>query len=172
MPSDFSCKPGDVVVALDDPPLAKSGNRWTVIDAAWNRLKQTWRLTTRNLALVVGMSDEIQIERATLSTDAAGAPVKTFPVPVPPAAAGLPYTFTGGIILYRLIARVQPQRTQVDEERGIRGPKTLYDVIVPQQVLISTEDRIRWGGQYLEIVGYRQAERIDELPIVEAALLP
>jgi hypothetical protein len=169
VPQGFDAKPGDVVVALQDA----GKNRWTVLERGLNRLRNTWRLSCRNLSVVQGLDDEIQIERAQLSYDASGAPVKTFPVPIPPTAPGQPTTFSGGIVLYpRLPARMQPRETQIAEERGIRGPKTIFDCIVSQQVSISTEDRIYYHGQYYEITGYRQAERIDELPVIECALSP
>ena len=30
------------------------------------------------------------------------------------------------------------------------------------------DDRLRWGGRYLDVVSYRSSETITELPVVEA----
>lgn len=148
-------KPADAVVDA-------SGTRWTVLEAALNKFGATWRLTCRDLVLAFDLRVIITIERAALSYDAAGAAVKTFP----PA---------GGLVLIdQLPARVQPLREEVADQRGLRGPLLRYDVIVGRPVDgVSTEDRVKLpDGSYLDILGYRNPDRIDELPVLECQRKP
>lgn len=146
-------KPGDVVIDSDQV-------RWTVLAVDRRRWRQRWKLTCRNLTIAYDLRDKIDVQRATLASDSAGAPLKTFP----PA---------GGAVLYRgLTCRVQPLTADVVEERGIRGKETHYDVTVDRQVSVDTEDRIVWNGVILDIVGYRQPELITELPVIEATAKP
>ena len=159
LPSGWEVQPADV---LTDPDK----ERWTVLDVAHNKLKQTWRATCRNLSLAYNLADRINIERATISYDLAGAAVKTFPSD----------SQEGGTTLYAgLKVRMQPDQKQIVDERAIRGMTTRYNVIVEKEVeVITNEDRIYWPAtqQYLEIIGYRQSEQIGELPIIEAHLVP
>ena len=53
------------------------------------------------------------------------------------------------------------------DERGIRGSRIRYDVIVDRQIRVDEEDRVYWAGRYLEIRGLRNGERVDELPVLE-----
>lgn len=153
MPVGFTPTVGNVVVE-------ENGTRWTAINVDRQRLGTVWKLTCKDLPLAFGLRDEIDVQRAAISYDAAGVAVKAFPP-------------DGGATIYpRLAARVVQQRQEVMEGRGIRGPKTTYEVIVAKQLGITTEDRILWNGQYLDVTGYRNAERLDELPIVEAVHNP
>lgn len=155
----FEIKPGDVIVGKR--PLNEfDTDRWTVLEADLGKYGQTWRLTTRNLSLAYELQELINIERPAVSYDAAMAPVKAWPTGPQPL---------GGIVLYgNLPARPQLLTKEIKDERGIRGLERRYDVIVGRQVAVTNEDRIAWRGEYLDIIGYRNAERIDELPIIEA----
>lgn len=160
LPPGFAFKPADVVIDL-------AGTRWTVLEADHGKFGQTWRLTTRDLVLANDLRDTIDVERATISYDVAGAAIKTFP----PA---------GGLALYPAVAaRVQQTGESVVDQRGIRGPLRKYDVIVGRQVpLLSTEDRVKWTDPstkqvaYLDIVGIRQPQQIDQLTVVECEQRP
>lgn len=151
-------KPSDVVVD-------EEGNRWTVLEVALNALKSTYRCMSRNLVLAHELRDIIQIERASISYDSAGAAVKWFPSD-PPERRG------GTVIYADLSARVQPTGGDILDERGIRGLTNLYDVIVGQEVYVTNEDRIFWQGKYLEIRHYQRAEQIDQLPVIQAEIVP
>lgn len=145
-------EPADVVVS-------REGSRWTVLEAGLNKWRQTWRLVCRDLALAFDLDDEIDVQRAAISYDAAGAAVKTFPP-------------DGGQTLYgRLRCRVQRRSEETVEERGIRGEQTTFDVIVARQVdLNPAEDRLLWREQYLDVVRVRNPELITELPVIETVL--
>lgn len=154
LPDGFSCKPGDAVVE-------ESGRRWTVLtDVQLGKLGNSWKLPCRNLALAFDLRDEIDVERPGISYDEAGAALKAWP-------SGT--RLLGGLKLAeRLAARVQPLTREVAERRGVEGFETRFDVIVEREVDVDHDDRIKWGDVYLDVVGYRSAERIDELPVIEA----
>lgn len=161
-PVGLASKPGDVVVELTDGSAEEQpGTRWTVLEVGWGKNRQTRRLTCRDLVLAYDLRDAITIERPAITYDAAGAPYKAFP-----SDAVNP----GGVVLYQdLPARVQLVTKDMADERGIRGLEGKYEVIVGQEVDVTSEDRIALpGGVYLDIVGYKNAMRIDELPVIVA----
>ncbi len=161
LPRGHVCKAGDVVVEPDSLDASQPSTRWTVLEKGWGKNRQTWRLTCRDLVLAYDLRDLVTIERPAISYDAAGVPVKAFPSdPVNP----------GGKTLYAALpARAQLVSKDVAEQRGIRGLEGKYEVIVGQEVAVTQEDRVLLpSGMYLDIVGYTQAMRIDELPRIVA----
>lgn len=150
LPANLEPAPGDVVVDGD-------GTRWTVLTCDQWAFNTVLRLGCVNLTLAHDLRDAVDVERAALSQDAAGAYVKTFP----PA---------GGTVAYgSLPCRVQLVQEEIDDQRGIRGFLRRYDVTVDRQVTVTNEDRLKLAdGTYLDVVGYRNATRIDELPVIEA----
>lgn len=154
-------KPADVVVeTLDGSNGQLPGTRWTVLETSLGKNRQTHRLTCRDLVLAYDLRDSITIERPAISYDAAGVPVKAFPSDAQP----------GGVVLYAdLPARIQLVSKEIAEQRGVRGLEGKYEVTVGQEVDVTSEDRIVLaGGMYLDIVGYQNAQRIDELPKIIA----
>lgn len=153
-PQGFAPMPGDTITDSEEV-------HWTVLERAWNKVRQTWRLTTRNLALAYRLSEKIDIERADIRQDAAGGTIRLWP----------PH---GGKVAYeQILARVQPQTTQRVEERGIRDVETIYQVILDRQVVLTGQDRIKWVDavgdvHYLDITALRNPERLDELPVLDA----
>jgi hypothetical protein len=143
--------PADVVID-------GSGVRWTALTRDVNRLAETYMLGCVDLTLAHGLRDTVVIERATLGQSASGVPTKTF-----------------DRVLATCAARVQELSRQTVEERGARYSRPRYDVIIDRQLDIDTaEDRVRWtkrgNTKYLDIIGYRNPERIDELPVLECEL--
>ena len=146
---DFAAKPGDLVVDADEVP-------WTVLEFGLNKAKQTWRLTTRSLAIANQLADTITIEKAVTTYDDAGAPQRLTYQP-----------------LYAdLACRVQPQAAEIVEERGIRGQQTKYTIFLSRQVpqLDVRACRVLFGDKYLDLVTHQMAEQIAELPRLEAIL--
>lgn len=155
LPQSFVIKPADVVVDV-------TGARWTALEADLGKGGQTWKLVCRNLTLAYDLSETITVERAQVVYDAAGVAVKLFPSGPPP---------TGGEVLYAgLLARVQLENQPEVDERGYRGSERRYDVIVAQELDVIREDRILLSDKvtYLDILDYHQAQRIDQLPVIEA----
>jgi head-tail adaptor len=151
-------KPGDQI-------LDAGGQTWTVLGAQGQKQDrtayQTWKCVCRNLAIVYDLQDLIDIQRATITYDAGGGKVKTWPSD---GGGSTPYP--------SLPARVQLLTDEVVEERGMRGFRGTHAVIVSKQLSVTYEDRIKWGSVYLDIVGYHNPERIDELPVIDAMLPP
>lgn len=146
-------KPGDAVVDAE-------GVRWVALEVNHQDMGGTYRLTCRDLVIAWDLRDRVDVERAALANDAAGAPVKAFP----------PH---GGLVAYpQLVCRVQPEEESVHDIQGIRGPQTRYRVIVAQQLAVSTEDRLNWRGRLLDIEKYENARQIGELPFITAVLQP
>lgn len=151
-------KVGDVVESLSDV-FETAGERWTALEVSHNKWRQTWRLTCRNLVLAFDLRDLVDLQRAKVGFDEAGAAVKTFP------------PHGGGTTYKNVPARVQPRQTDVVDERGIRYSQTVYDVIVGRAVDVNTvEDRILWGNLTLDIISVRDAETITDLMTLEAVL--
>ena len=147
----------------------KDGTAWTALQSDLVVLKSVWKLTTVNLAIAHDLADKVAIERASLPFDAAGAVVKLFPP-------------DGGKVLYNnLLVSLQPEDTEVAEQRGIVGDLIKFNVVLSRPCAdVTTQDRIKVisslagipAGTYLEIRGVKNANRIDELPYLEAELVP
>jgi head-tail adaptor len=145
---------------------------WTVLEASFQTLKSVWRLICRDLVLAWGLRDSVDLQRATVTTDAAGAPVRAWP---DNNASGI--TAGGSVPYGQVPARVQLLTQQEAVARGIRGLQAAYSVIVGQAVVVTAEDRVKvlsgpHQGLYLKIEGLRNPERIDELPILDCVQLP
>ena len=159
-PSQVRPKMGDVVIETDDDsPGRQPGQRWTVLDVSRGKSRQTHRLACRNLALALDLRETVTIERPAIRYDAAGVPVKAFPSDA---------TNPGGVTLYsQLPGRAQLVTKEMADEHGIRGLEGKYEVFVDREVDVTHEDRLLLAnGLYLDIVGYRNGQRIDELPVI------
>lgn len=148
-------KVGDVVIDGDS-------SRWTVLNAAFWAMQNTWRLQCRNLTLHYDLRHRVDIERPGISFDNAGVAVKQFPP-------------SGGRVAYGdLPCRVQLLSQEIANERGLRGFQGTHAVIVDRQVAVTNDDRVKWVENgvtyYLDIVGYHDAQRIDSLPVIDAQL--
>ncbi len=146
-------KPGDQIQDA-------AGVLWTVQTADYEVLDKQYLLDCLNLAIVYQLQDTITIERPTISYDGSGVRVKTWP----PTGGSTPYQ--------NLAARVQPLDASLVDERGLRGLAVTHACIVSQQVSVTNEDRINLGGVYYEIRGYHNPARVDELPVIDAELVP
>lgn len=164
-------KPGDVL--LDDEQV-----RWTVLGVDKRkrdrRAPQTYKLQARDLRLAFQLEDLVTIETPARSLDATGARVVAW------------------VPKYELLpAKVQQLAEAESEERGLRGSKVTYSVTVDRQIKVTLgEDRIVWrkgllasaGATavpddsdppvHLDITGYRNPERLDELPVMDAEVRP
>lgn len=115
------------------------------------------KVTTRNLAIHNQLNDLAAIFRPIMTQETTG------------ARAELQEQIGADVV-----ARFQPIRTQEVEERGKRYAQRVWEVTLAQDV----EPRNvagDWGvvrresdNKLFDITGYRQAERIDELSVIEA----
>lgn len=142
-----SPSPGDVITPAD-------GTNWTILDVAEAGALGVWVSTCRNLSLVWGLTDTIDIERPLITHDASGAAVREW-----------------SAVYSQLRARVQILTQSESEGRGIFGFESVFTVIVERQLLLTWEDRIKLSdGRYLDLKEYRNPERIEMLPEIGAVL--
>jgi hypothetical protein len=145
--SPFRPKAGDIITDEFE-------DAWTVLEPQFNKFRETHRLVCRNLALVYGLRDSIEIQEAVTITDGVGSIKRTEWVP----------------IYQNLAARVQPTSAEPKTERGVEGQQTRYTVVVGRQLsLLNVRNcRILWEGKLLDLASYTMAEQISELPRIEA----
>jgi hypothetical protein len=148
--------PGDVVVQGD--------TRWTVLTATLQHGDATWALGCVDLVIAERLFDAVNIEQAGPSYDDAGAFLRAWP-------SGTP---AGGKVLYSgLACRVQPMTQDVQEERGVRGDETHYEIYLSRQVVLNVREcRVVWQGKTLDLVSYEGGNRLDVLPVLKAELRP
>jgi len=161
--------PTSIVPKVSDVVVDADGTRWTALEVQLNKFGQTHRLTCRALSIAFALRDKADIERPYTNYDEAGAAIKHFPTGPGPR---------GGTVAYQgLVCRVQLMTEQIADERGIRGFKGAYAIIVEREVVVTNEDRIRLtqdstdglpAGTYLEVRDYHQAQTIDNLAVIAA----
>jgi len=147
------------------------GVLWTVLVANYDRADQVWQLGTVDLVLANNLRDTVDVQRPTLSYDAAGGVVRHWP------DGNAPGVTPGGQTVYAAVpARVQPLTQEVVDERGLRAFRGNYAVILGQQLDLVREDRLKVtlssGTAYLDVRGTHDPQRIDELPVCDAYLAP
>lgn len=150
---------------LGDVVVDQTGARWTVQEVDFNTLQSVWKLLTLNLTLALNLRDKVDVQRPGVTQGPGGENVRAWP---PDPKASVPYA--------ALPARLQLSQAATAEERGARDLERRYDVIVGKQVAVTLQDRLSWlpagatTPRYLDITGYREAQRVDELPAIEAVL--
>jgi hypothetical protein len=161
VPAEWPPLPGD---AWQDA----AGNYYRVLNVQGSKFSggayQTWRVTGRNLALAYGLSERITIEQAGVTYDAAGTPQRLWPSGPGPQG--------GRILVQDLLCRIQPEDAVPTEGRGLRGQEVRYTIFLQRELpeLDVRLARVWWParGLYLDILRYAQAERLEELPLLEA----
>lgn len=122
---------------------------------------QMYRLTCRNLVVAYDLQHRIDIQRPSISYDAAGVKLRGWP-------GSTPYS--------QLACRVQLLTQDMVDTLGMTAFKGTHAVMVSRQVTVGDDDRIKWVDglttRYLDIKGVRSPERIDELPVIDAELMP
>jgi len=142
-------RPGDVIVDQE-------GQRWTVLDLQHTALAGRWRCVARNLAVVHGLDDYVDIEKATYAKGDGGADVPTW------------HTWKTG-----LRAKIQPARLQMRDEHERRVGAAEFTIFLAEDVAVDHTHRIKGpDGTIYRVAGYRKADRIDallELDVVRAS---
>jgi len=141
---------------LGDIVCDASGRRWAVLDAARTTLGSRWRCTARNLAVVYGLDDTINVLQAAYSKGVGGAMQPNW----------LPWK-TG------IRARIQPVATDIDSEYQARASTTRCLIFVEESLTLDHRHRIQGpDGTVYKVVGVNEAERIGELQSIEAEVTP
>jgi hypothetical protein len=160
---------GSALAKAADVFTDAQGGRWTVLEAALIAARSVWRLVCRNPVIAYDLEDLIDVQRAAVSYDDAGGPVRAWPDNNAPGVAA------GGSTPYQQVpCRVQLLGQEEADERGCRGMKAAYSVFLSRQLTLTAQDRVKWvsGGvtYYLDVRGQHQPRRIDELPVLDCAL--
>ena len=133
-------RPGDVIV--DD-----GGRRWTVLEVKKTMLDARWRCVARNLAVVHGLDQYVDVEKATYTKGEGGADRPAWQV-----------WKTG------LRARIQPAEVEVRNEHNGRVTASGFRVFVAEELAVDHTHRIKGpDGAVYRVIGYRKADRIDAL---------
>ncbi|MHC4406020.1 MAG: hypothetical protein ACYTG0_40805 [Planctomycetota bacterium] len=133
-------RPGDVVVDGEE-------RRWTVLDVQKTTRGSRWRCVGRDLAVVHGLDEHVDVEKATYAKGEGGAETATWHV-----------WKTG------LRARIQPAEIRVEGQNERQGHVATLTVFIADDVSIDHTHRIKGpDGTRYRVVRYRKAERIDAL---------
>jgi hypothetical protein len=150
--------PGDQIEAFSTPGEQVQQNDvggstfWTILDVAEAGALTCWAMTCRDLVLVLGLADTIDIQRPIIIPDSAGVLTRDWQT-----------VYTG------LRCRVQLIDQGVTSGRGIEGFEKRYTIPVERQLRLTFEDRVLLtDGRYLDLKGYKNPEQIDKLPEIEA----
>jgi len=140
---------GDVLTDAD-------GRRWTILDVQLATLRTRWQCATRNLAVVYGLDDTVTILKATYAKEEGGAAEPTWR----PWKTGVR-------------ARIQPAVAEVASEHQARQTTTRYRIFVEEDLVLNHTHQIQGpDGTIYKITGTTGAQRIGELPTVEAEVTP
>jgi hypothetical protein len=132
---------------LGDVILDEEGQRWTVLDVHKTTLDGTWRCVSRNLAVVHGLDEYVDVEKASYSKGDGGADEPTW------------HTWKTG-----LRAKIQPARVEVKDQHQRRETRAGFTVFLAEDVVVDHTHRIRGAdGTTYRVAGYRKADRIDAL---------
>jgi len=136
-----------VAPRLGDVILDEADQRWTVVDVHKTTLDGTWRCVSRNLAIVHGLDEYVDVERASYSKGDGGADEAAW------------HTWKTG-----LRAKIQPVRVDVKNEHQRRDTTERFVVFLAEDVALDHTHRIRGAdGAVYRVVVYRKADRIDAL---------
>jgi len=142
-------QPGDVIVD-------GNGQRWNVLMAKLATLDGRWRCVCRNLAVVHGLDEYVDIEQATYAKGSGGADEPTWHT----ARAGLR-------------ARIQPLPAEVKSNNQRQTTAARFKVFLAEDVPLDHTQRVKGSdGTVYRISGYRKAQRIDallEIDVVRAS---
>jgi hypothetical protein len=142
-------KPGDRIVDGEDVA-------WTVLKVDHQVQRTIWRLEARNLVLAFDLRDLAAIYRPDSALDQAKGRTPAFTA----VYSGIP-------------ARFQKIRTEQVEERGRRGLRETWSVVIDRQLSITNEDQVRdASGTIYQVTGYHNPARVDELPVIDCARTP
>lgn len=156
----FAPKPGDEWEDDD-------GTVYTVLEVPLGKFKQTWHCVSRALAIANQLRDTIRVEVSRHNGfDSVGAVQRTW-VPLYPA----------------INCRIQPGESTIGMERGVQSSQTRFVIPVERQLylfdprecrVVITRDSLPADAtrvaKILDIEKYTAAERIGELPQIQAVL--
>ena len=128
---------------LGDRIVDAQATRWTVIEVASVTLGSRWRCRTRNLAIAIGLDQQVVIERASWKQASDGAPVAMW-----------------SVWRINVAARVEPLYAETDDQDARRQTRRRLQVYLADALPLDHNHRIVHGA-----IGYRivRSERFDAL---------
>jgi len=137
---------GDVIIDAD-------GRRWTVLDVQHAVLEGRWRCVTRDLAIVHGLDQHVDIDQALYGKSDDGAAEPTWR----PWKTAVP-------------ARIQPCQSVTTADQGRIRAETRWTIFFGEDLDLDHTHRIRGpDGTVYRILAVRRAERIDALLEIDVA---
>jgi len=131
---------GDVIIDTD-------GQRWTVLDVRKATADSRWRCVCRDLAVVHGLDQYVDIEKAAYAKSDGGADVPTWRA-----------WRTG------LKAKIQPAESRTKQQHDRRVTTARFRVFVAEDLAVDHTHRVKGpDGTVYRITGSQRAERIDRL---------
>jgi hypothetical protein len=131
---------GDLIVDADS-------RKWTILQVREVTEGRRWRCVTRNLAIVHGLDQKIDLERASYTKTPSGVLEATWQ----PWRTGLS-------------ARIQPRTLEVEKQQDRLASVAQFTVYLTENVPVDHTHRIKGpDGTRYRILGSRRAERIDAL---------
>jgi len=137
---------------LGDVIIDGQGGRWTVLVVHRATIDTRWRCVCRNLALVHGLDDFVDVEKATYTKGSGGA-----------AEPSWKAWRTG------LRARIQPAGARREDTRDRGATTRRFVVFVAEPLAVDHTHRIKGpDGTIYRVTGHAKAERIDALTEIHA----
>jgi hypothetical protein len=135
---------GDIIIEAD-------GQRWTVLNVRKTTINSRWHCICRNLAVVHGLDQFVDIEKVTYSKSDDGADVPTWRA-----------WKTG------LKAKIVPLDTRTRQQHDRRQTTARFKLLLDENLAIDHTHRIRGpDGTVYRIKGTQRADRIDRLMEIE-----
>lgn len=154
---EFIPKPGDEIEDDDDQAV------YTILEVMLGKFKETWHCISRDLAIAHQLRDLVTIQKAAADIDAIGAVRRE----------------RWDTLYDSLPCRFQPANSSIETERGVEGQVTAFQVPISRQLpgfnvrecrLVVVRSASLKIGTILDVDSYTQAERIGDLPIIQAKL--
>jgi hypothetical protein len=140
---------GSATPQIGDILVDQQGCRWTILAAEYSVHLARWKCTTRELRLAYGCGERVDIERPVWVNGEGG-----------PEIVGWNYLATA------VPVRIQPLEVSRDTATGEGHAR--FQIILGESLPLEPQDRLTAGdGTVYRLVNYRQAARIDALPVAE-----
>ena len=135
---------GDVVVDSEN-------NFWTILVAEQQILLGRWKCSTRELRVVLGCDDVVDVQRAEWDDLGEG-----------------PVIVDWNDIYTALPVRIQPDETQVSDTTNAPVATERFTIILGDAFSLKSDDRfVGTDGSIYRLESLQQAKRIDKLPIAK-----
>lgn len=132
-----------------------SGAKWAVLEVDESRRSGRWICRARKLEMAGGLDKTVRIQRATWSKGPSGDAVATW-----------------HDVLVNVPARIQPERTVVNVDQGRRDVTATHKIYLAVAIPLDEDHRIVHDEAAYRIVSQENAERIDQLAVVNAIEMP